>query len=88
MSDIAEIITQASPYFGTALEIIGAASVVARLTPTPIDNLVLVALKTAINFIAMNSGPAENLEVPGDPKTIKQRKKRAEARKPPVGPRN
>ncbi len=88
MSDIAEIITQATPYFGTALEIIGAAAVVARFTPTPIDNIVLVALKTFINFVAMNSGPAENLEVPGSPQTIKERKRRAAARKTPVGPRN
>lgn len=73
-------ISNAQEYIGHALTIIGVLSVVATFTPTPIDNMVLVGLRKALNLLAMNWGQAENLVIPGDPDSKTERDQR-QARK-------
>lgn len=68
-------------YLSYATSIIGVLSIVAAVTPTPIDNAVLVVLKQLINLGGFNFGGAENIEVPGDKSTVEQKKKRSETRK-------
>lgn len=45
-----------------ALQIVGVASMVAVITPTPKDNMILAVLKAGLNALAMNWGKAENKE--------------------------
>jgi hypothetical protein len=52
-------------YSEIALSVIGFLSIVAAVTPTPIDNVVLVGLKKLINFGAFNWLGAENKKKPG-----------------------
>jgi len=44
---------------------IGLLSIIAALTPTPIDNAILIAIKKAINLGAFNWAEAENAKKPG-----------------------
>ena len=53
-------------YSEMALSIIGLLSVVAAITPNPIDNVVLIALKKALDFGAFNWLSAENKRKPGE----------------------
>ena len=53
-------------YGEVALQDIGVLSVVAAITPTPIDNAVLVMLKKIINAGAFNWLEAENKKKPGE----------------------
>jgi hypothetical protein len=71
-------------YGEIALQVIGVLSVVAAITPTPIDNAILVALKKLINAGAFNWLEAENKRKPGDPTTIPKEQRRK--KKP--GPRS
>jgi hypothetical protein len=43
-----------------AAQVVGILAIVASFTPTPIDNVVLVALKKALDFGAFNVGKAKN----------------------------
>ena len=52
-------------YSEVALQVIGVLSVVAAITPTPIDNAILVGLKKLINLGAFNWLEAENKKKPG-----------------------
>lgn len=45
-----------------ALQVIGVASIVAAVTPTPVDNVVLAVLKKVLNITAMNVGKAKNAD--------------------------
>ena len=45
---------------------IGILSIIAALTPTPIDNAILIALKKAINLGGANWLNAENKHKPGE----------------------
>ena len=48
------------------LQVIGVLSVIATVTPTPVDNVVLVALRKVLNLLAMNWAQSENKKKPGD----------------------
>lgn len=63
-------------YLAYATQIIGVLSVIAAVTPTPIDNAVLIALKKLINLGAFNVLGAENTQIPGDRKTVEAARKR------------
>lgn len=52
-------------YSEIGLQIVGFLSVVAAITPTPIDNRILIALKKLINLGAFNLLFAQNKEKPG-----------------------
>lgn len=52
MIDIVELITQ----------VIGVASIVAAMTPTPKDNAVLAVISRLIHLLGMNIGKAKNAE--------------------------
>jgi hypothetical protein len=47
-------------YIQIALSVIGAASVIATLTPTPKDDVILYMAKRALDFLACNFGKAKN----------------------------
>jgi len=49
-------------------DIIGILSIVAAITPTPVDNALLIALKKIVNAGAFNWAEAENKKKPGEPK--------------------
>lgn len=88
MEQLQDILTAVTPYIGTATQIVGVFAIIARFTPTPIDNIVAIAAKNLINLIAMNSGPAENVEIPGDRASVEERKKRHASKKKRYGPRS
>ena len=46
--------------------VIGLLSVIAAITPTPVDNAILIALKKLIDVAAFNFLSAENKRKPGD----------------------
>jgi len=48
-----------------ALQLIGVLSVIAAVTPTPVDNAVLIVLKKIINLGGFNWLEAENAKKPG-----------------------
>ena len=48
-----------------ALQVIGVLSVIAAVTPTPVDNAVLIVLKKIINLGGFNWFEAENAKKPG-----------------------
>lgn len=68
-------------YLSYATSVIGILSIIAAVTPTPIDNAVLVVLKQIINLGGFNFGGAENAEIPGDRETVGRRKRRKASRK-------
>lgn len=43
-----------------ALKVVGAASIVATITPTPKDNMILGVLKKVLDVLAQNYGKAQN----------------------------
>ena len=47
-------------YVQIALQVIGVASVVAAVTPTPVDNAVLVVLRNVLDIFAANWLNAKN----------------------------
>ena len=47
-------------------DVIGVLAAIAALTPTPVDNIVLVALRKAIDFGAFNFLGAENKKKAGE----------------------
>lgn len=49
-----------------ALQVVGAASMIAALTPNPTDNAVLAVIKIGLNALAANWGAAENKVKPQD----------------------
>jgi hypothetical protein len=51
---------QLTSYVQLAMQLIGFASVVAAITPTPVDDGILKTLKGILNIIAMNVGQAKN----------------------------
>ena len=53
--DVQEIVT-------VALEVIGAASVIAAVTPTPKDDGILAIIRKALDMLAANWGNAKNEE--------------------------
>jgi hypothetical protein len=53
-------VTNVQEMLELATSIIGVLSIVASVTPTPIDNVVLLALKKAIDFGAFNFFRAKN----------------------------
>jgi len=53
-------------YAEIALQVIGLLSVVAAVTPTPVDNAILITLKKLINLGAFNWLQAENKIKPGE----------------------
>ena len=48
--------------FTAVLSVIGAASAIAALTPTPKDNEFLAKVKGLVNLLALNFGHAKNKE--------------------------
>lgn len=56
-------------YAEIATSVIGVCSIIAAITPNPVDNAVLVAIKKAINLAAINVGCAENKYKPGEKMT-------------------
>jgi hypothetical protein len=40
-------------------------NIIATFTPTPIDNVILVALRKALNLGALNFGESKNAKTPG-----------------------
>lgn len=46
--------------------VVGALSMIAAFTPTPVDDGILAALRKILNFAAFNWGEAENVRKPGD----------------------
>ena len=66
---------QIEHFVEVALQVVGVGSVIAAVTPTPIDNVVFVALKKLINLIGFNFAKAENKEKPGDSATVPKKKK-------------
>ncbi len=48
------------------LAVIGALSMIATFTPTPVDDGILAALRKVLNLLAFNWGEAENARKPGD----------------------
>jgi len=55
-----DLITNAPHYLQVAGAIVGAASVIAALTPTPQDDGVLLVVRKLIDFLAFNFGSAKN----------------------------
>ena len=55
-----------------ALQIVGAASLAAAITPNPADNAILAIIKVALNAVAANWGAAENKIQPMD--VVKKRR--------------
>ena len=53
---------QIPEYVEIGLQIVGVASLIATVTPTPKDNVVLGGIKTVLNVLAGNWGKAENKE--------------------------
>ncbi len=43
-----------------AAQVIGVAAVVATITPTPVDDGILMTLKKVLSILAMNIGQAKN----------------------------
>lgn len=58
--------TRIPEYLQWATQVIGVLSIVAAVTPTPIDNAVLVFLKKVIDFGGANFLSAENKKKPGE----------------------
>jgi len=54
-----EIIDKAPQYFELATSIIGVASIIAAITPTPADDGVLLVIKRIISIFALNVGHAK-----------------------------
>ena len=46
-------------------DVIGILSIIATITPTPVDDGVLAVLRKVLNLGAMNFGQSENLKKPG-----------------------
>ncbi|MEB3323403.1 MAG: hypothetical protein VKI81_11320, partial [Synechococcaceae cyanobacterium] len=59
-------------------DIIGILSIVAALTPTPVDNAILGLLKTLTNIGGFNWGGARNAEKPALPKALDDLRKKLE----------
>ena len=53
-------------YVELALQLIGALSMVAAITPTPKDDNLLADVRKILNVFAMNWGQSENKVKPGD----------------------
>lgn len=88
MNEFNDMLTFIGPYLGIATQVVGVFAIIARFTPTPIDNVVAVAAKQIINWLAMNSGEAENVAIPGDKTSVEERKKRVVLRQKKAGPRH
>lgn len=55
-----EILELIEAYLPIAFQIVGVAAVVARFTPTPVDDGVVMVARKILDQIAMNAGHAEN----------------------------
>ena len=64
MEQVIELVANL-PYEQIA-QVIGVLSIIAALTPTPVDDGILAVLKKVVNFGAFNWGEAENARKPGD----------------------
>lgn len=62
---------------GVVLTVVGAAQAIAVVTPTPKDDVILVALRKILNLVAGNVGHSENAEKPPALKEVIERKKKA-----------
>ena len=51
-----EIIDKAPQYFELAASVIGVASIITAMTPTPADDGVLLVIKRILNIFALNIG--------------------------------
>lgn len=49
-----------------ATQVVGVLSIIATVTPTPKDDVILVVLRKLLNFGAMNFGQSENKVKPGE----------------------
>lgn len=56
-------------------DIVGILSIIAALTPTPVDNALLGMLKAALNIGGFNWGGAKNAEKPALPKVLDKLRK-------------
>ena len=70
--DLNEAITLVGPYMALATQIIGVAAIIARFTPTPVDDGVVLFLKKILDWVAMNEGQAINAN---DPRVARTRVK-------------
>ena len=59
-------------------DVIGILSIVAALTPTPVDNVVLGVLKAAVNAGGFNWGGASNAKKPKLPKVLDEIRQKLE----------
>lgn len=66
MEQIKSIIDLATGSGIGIIDVIGILSVIAAFTPTPKDDLILVALRKILNLGAMNFGQSENKVKPGE----------------------
>ncbi len=55
-----DALNNAPQYIQIVLQIIGVASAIAAVTPTPKDDLILVGIRKALDFLAFNFGHAKN----------------------------
>ena len=55
-------ISQIGNYVRLAIEVVGFFSVVATVTPTPVDDGVALVAKRVLDVLAMNIGKAKNAE--------------------------
>ena len=58
--NVQDLATNAPHYIQIGLTVVGAASAIATLTPTPQDDVILLVLHKALNFLACNFGNAKN----------------------------
>lgn len=55
-----DLLEKAPEYIQVALTVVGTASAIASITPTPKDDLVLMVLHKILNVLAFNFGKAKN----------------------------
>lgn len=65
MDQLSWIVTHGADLLQAALAVVGAASVVAALTPTPKDDAALAVLRRVLDLVAQNYGHARNDQAAG-----------------------
>lgn len=58
--DFAQVMELIETYLPIALQVVGVAAVIARFTPTPVDDGIILAIRKILDQLAMNAGHAEN----------------------------
>ena len=76
--EIKELLEWFTGYGLGVTDIIGILSIIAALTPTPVDNALLGLLKAAFNIGGFNFGGAENAKKPKLPKALEEIRRKLE----------